>query len=143
VHNIERLISAESAETVAAVVMDPMASAIAVACPPDSYMRDLRAVCDHYGVLLVADEIITGMGRTGRLFAIEYSGITPGPHLGLLPDQRDTDRRARRRDVPTTRRRSATAMPTLAGRSPRWRRRGHEVRPGPWGFALGLRFLHR
>jgi adenosylmethionine-8-amino-7-oxononanoate aminotransferase len=77
VHTIERLISAESAETVAAVVIDPMATAIAVACPPDSYMRDLRAVCDHYGVLLVADEIITGMGRTGRLFAIEHSGITP------------------------------------------------------------------
>jgi adenosylmethionine-8-amino-7-oxononanoate aminotransferase len=77
VHTIERLISAESAETVAAVVMDPMASAIAVACPPDTYMRDLRTVCDEYGVLLVADEIITGMGRTGRLFAIEHSGITP------------------------------------------------------------------
>jgi adenosylmethionine-8-amino-7-oxononanoate aminotransferase len=77
VHTIERLISAESAETVAAVVVDPMASAIAVACPPDTYMRDLRAVCDHHGVLLVADEVITGIGRTGRLFATEYSGITP------------------------------------------------------------------
>jgi adenosylmethionine-8-amino-7-oxononanoate aminotransferase len=77
VHTIERLISAESPETVAAVVMDPMASAIAVAIPPDNYLRDLREVCDHYGVLLIADEIITGMGRTGRLFASEYSGITP------------------------------------------------------------------
>jgi len=77
VHTIERLISAESPETVAAVVMDPMASAIAVAIPPDSYMKDLREVCDNYGVLLIADEIITGMGRTGRLFATEYSGITP------------------------------------------------------------------
>ena len=77
VHTIERLISAESPETVAAVVVDPMASAIAVAIPPDSYLRDLREVCDHYGVLLIADEIITGMGRTGRLFASEYSGITP------------------------------------------------------------------
>jgi adenosylmethionine-8-amino-7-oxononanoate aminotransferase len=77
VHTIERLISAESPETVAAVVVDPMASAIAVACPPDSYMRDLREVCDHYGVLLIVDEVITGMGRTGRLFATEYSGIAP------------------------------------------------------------------
>jgi len=77
VHTIERLISAESPETVAAVVMDPMASAIAVACPPDNYMRDLREVCNHYGVLLIADEIITGMGRTGRLFATEFSAITP------------------------------------------------------------------
>jgi len=77
VHSIERLIVAESPETVAAVVVDPMASAIAVACPPDDYMRDLRAVCDRYGVLLVADEVITGMGRTGRLFAVEFSGVTP------------------------------------------------------------------
>ncbi len=77
VHSIERLIVAESPETVAAVVVDPMGSAIAVACPPDSYMRDLRAVCDEYGVLLVADEIITGIGRTGRFLATEYSGIVP------------------------------------------------------------------
>lgn len=77
VHNIEALIRAESPETVAAVVVDPMASAIAVACPPDQYMRDLREVCDRYGVLLIADEVITGMGRTGRLFCTEYSGISP------------------------------------------------------------------
>ena len=40
-------------------------------------MRDLRAVCDEYGVLLVADEIISGIGRTGRFLATEYSGIMP------------------------------------------------------------------
>ncbi len=77
VHKIEDVIRAEGPETVAAVVVDPAATAIAVAIPPDSYLRDLEAVCRRYGVLLIVDEIITGMGRTGRLFCTEYSGATP------------------------------------------------------------------
>jgi adenosylmethionine-8-amino-7-oxononanoate aminotransferase len=72
---IDALIRAEGPETVAAVVVDPMATAIAVGVPPDSYQRELRAVCDEHGVLLICDEVIAGMGRTGRLFATEHSGI--------------------------------------------------------------------
>jgi adenosylmethionine-8-amino-7-oxononanoate aminotransferase len=77
VHAIEATIKAEGPETVAAVVVDPCATAIAVSVPPVGYLRDLRAVCDRYGVLLVVDEIITGMGRTGRLFATEWDDIVP------------------------------------------------------------------
>ena len=77
VHTIESLIRAEGPETVAAVVVDPCATSIAVGCPPLDYLRDLRAVCDQYGVLLVADEVITGMGRTGSMFAVEPAGIQP------------------------------------------------------------------
>lgn len=75
VESIEATIRAEGPSTVAAVVVDPMATAIAVGMPPDSYQRDLRAVCDEHGVLLVCDEVIAGMGRTGRLFATEHAGI--------------------------------------------------------------------
>ncbi len=77
VESIDATIRAEGAETVAAVVVDPMATAIAVGMPPDDYQRDLRAVCDEHGVLLICDEVITGMGRTGRLFATEFAGIQP------------------------------------------------------------------
>jgi adenosylmethionine-8-amino-7-oxononanoate aminotransferase len=77
VHAIEATIEAEGPETVAAVVVDPCATAIAVSVPPVGYLRDLRAVCDRHGVLLVVDEIIAGMGRTGRLFATEWDGIRP------------------------------------------------------------------
>ena len=77
VHAIEATIEAEGPETVAAVVVDPCATAIGVSIPPVGYLRDLRAVCDRHGVLLVVDEIIAGMGRTGRLFATEWDGIRP------------------------------------------------------------------
>jgi adenosylmethionine-8-amino-7-oxononanoate aminotransferase len=77
VTDIEATILAEGPETVAAVVVDPMSTAIAVAIPPDQYLRDLRALCDRHGILLIADEVICGMGRTGRLFGVQHSGIVP------------------------------------------------------------------
>jgi adenosylmethionine-8-amino-7-oxononanoate aminotransferase len=76
-HQIEAAILAERPETIAAVVVDPAATAIAVAVPPPQYLRDLRAICDKHGVLLVVDEIITGFGRTGTLFCCERSGVAP------------------------------------------------------------------
>ena len=76
-HRIEELILTEGADTVAAVIVDPAASAIAVAAPPPSYLRELREVCDRHDVLLVVDEVITGFGRTGRWFCCEHSGVEP------------------------------------------------------------------
>lgn len=75
VDSIDSTIRAEGPSSVAAVVVDPMATAIAVGVPPDSYQRDLREACDAHGVLLICDEVIAGMGRTGRLFATEHAGI--------------------------------------------------------------------
>lgn len=77
VHAIEAVIEAEGPETVAAVIVDPVATSLAVANPPDSYLVMLSEICRRTGVLLIVDEVITGMGRTGRLFASQYSGIQP------------------------------------------------------------------
>jgi adenosylmethionine-8-amino-7-oxononanoate aminotransferase len=76
-HAIEQVLLTERPETVAAVVVDPAATAIGVGVPPPEYMRELARICRRYGVLLIVDEIITGFGRTGKLFCMDYSGVDP------------------------------------------------------------------
>lgn len=75
--DIEQLIIRERPETVAAVIMDPASSAIAVSIPPDGYLERIRDICTRHGVLLIADEVITGFGRTGRMFACDHWSVTP------------------------------------------------------------------
>jgi len=76
-HAIEQVLLTERPETVAAVVVDPAATAIGVSVPPPDYMRELARICRRYGVLLIVDEVITGFGRTGKFFCIDYSGVDP------------------------------------------------------------------
>jgi adenosylmethionine-8-amino-7-oxononanoate aminotransferase len=65
-------------DTVAAFVAETVVGATAGAVPPvREYFRKIRAVCDRYGVLLILDEIMSGMGRTGYLFACEEDGVAP------------------------------------------------------------------
>lgn len=75
---LERKIQDEGPETVAAFIAEPVigASAGAVAPPPD-YYRIVRETCDRHGLLFIADEVMCGMGRTGRWFAIEYWDVRP------------------------------------------------------------------
>jgi putrescine aminotransferase len=64
-------------ETVAAFIAEPVQGGGGVIVPPDDYFPRIRQICDHYDVLLIADEIITGFGRTGHWFALERYGIEP------------------------------------------------------------------
>lgn len=65
-------------ETVAAFIAEPVVGATSGAVPPaPGYWRRIREICDQYGVLLIADEVMCGMGRTGTLFAIEQEGVVP------------------------------------------------------------------
>ena len=67
----------ERPETISAIIVDPATSAIGVSIPPDGYMQRLRETCDKYGILLIADEVITGLGRTGKMFACDHWGVVP------------------------------------------------------------------
>jgi adenosylmethionine-8-amino-7-oxononanoate aminotransferase len=71
------VIEMEDPATVAAVIVEPIGHTGGVIDPPDEYLPILREVCDRHHVLLIFDEIITGMGRTGRLFAAETFGVVP------------------------------------------------------------------
>src|SRR3954453_17472062 len=74
---VEKAILAEGADTVAAVIAEPVMGAGGVIVPPDSYFPKLRQICDQYQVLLIADEVITGFGRTGRGFSLGHWGVEP------------------------------------------------------------------
>lgn len=77
VDEIELLVSRERPETISAIIVDPASTAIGVSIPPDGYMQRLREMCDKYGILLIADEVISGLGRTGKLFACDHWGVVP------------------------------------------------------------------
>jgi 4-aminobutyrate aminotransferase / (S)-3-amino-2-methylpropionate transaminase / 5-aminovalerate transaminase len=75
---LERSLSTQvAAETVAAIVVEPVQGEGGFIPAPQEFMEGLRAVCDREGILLVVDEVQTGFGRTGRMFAIEHYGVEP------------------------------------------------------------------
>ena len=74
---VERVIRMEGPETVAAVIAEPVIGGGGIFPAPEGYLERLRTTCDRYGVLLILDEVITGFGRTGKLFAFEHSEILP------------------------------------------------------------------
>ncbi|HEY7801506.1 MAG TPA: aspartate aminotransferase family protein, partial [Dehalococcoidia bacterium] len=75
--NVEAVITREGAGTVAAVIGEPVHGAGGVIPPDPGYWPRLREICDRNNVLLIADEVITGFGRTGRWFALEHWGVQP------------------------------------------------------------------
>jgi adenosylmethionine-8-amino-7-oxononanoate aminotransferase len=90
--SVEDAILAEGADTVAAVIAEPVMGSGGVIVPPASYWPRLREICDRHGVLLIADEVITGFGRTGQWFGLGHWGVQPdlmtfakGVTSGYLP----------------------------------------------------------
>ena len=64
-------------ETVAAVLLEPVQGEGGIIVPPDGYLKAVRSLCDKFGVLLIADEVQTGFGRTGKWFGVDHDGVTP------------------------------------------------------------------
>jgi len=76
-NELEQEILRQGADTVAMFIAEPVQGAGGVIVPPDDYFPRIREICDQYQVLFVVDEVITGFGRTGKLFALEHYGVQP------------------------------------------------------------------
>ena len=74
---LERIVALHGAETIAAVIVEPMAGSTGVLLPPKGYLDKLRAITSKHGILLIFDEVITGFGRLGSAFAAQHYGVQP------------------------------------------------------------------
>src|SRR5262249_60682841 len=73
-----RALRAEHGERCAAVIVEPLVQGAAgIHVQPDGYLRAVRELCDEFGVFLICDEVATGFGRTGTMFACEQEGVSP------------------------------------------------------------------
>ncbi len=81
--DLEKVLWDEGPETVAAVIAEPVVGASAGALvPPDGWWSDVRSLCDEHGVLLIADEVMTGFGRTGKRFGVDHWDVVPDVLVG-------------------------------------------------------------
>jgi beta-alanine--pyruvate transaminase len=74
---LEDIVRERGAETIAAVIVEPVAGSTGVLVPPAGYLERLRSICDRHGILLIFDEVITGFGRLGAPFGAQRFGVTP------------------------------------------------------------------
>ena len=71
------LVALHGADTIAAVIVEPVSGSTGVLVPPLGYLQALREICDKHSILLIFDEVITGFGRLGQPFASQYFGVLP------------------------------------------------------------------
>jgi 4-aminobutyrate aminotransferase / (S)-3-amino-2-methylpropionate transaminase / 5-aminovalerate transaminase len=71
------LVTQVAAETVAAIVLEPVQGEGGFVVAPQAFVEGVRAICDRHGIVMIVDEVQTGFGRTGRMFAIEHYGVEP------------------------------------------------------------------
>ena len=130
---LERAIAQEGADTIAAFIAEPIVGTSAAALtPPPDYFERIREICDRHDILFIADEVVTGFGRTGTNFAIEQFGVIPdlitiakgassgyAPLGGVIVHERivrDFSRRVRHRPFPSPTR-GAPSPPPPGSRS--------------------------
>jgi taurine---2-oxoglutarate transaminase len=90
--HLESVISMEGPQTIAAIVLEPIPGTAGIMVPPDGYLAGVRELCDRFGIVMVADEVMAGFGRTGKWFSINHADIVPdlitfakGVNSGYVP----------------------------------------------------------
>lgn len=74
---LKQKLEVETSNDLAAIVVEPIQGTAGNVIPPPGFLKELRAIADRLGALLICDEMITGFGRTGRMFAVEHEGVVP------------------------------------------------------------------
>jgi taurine--2-oxoglutarate transaminase len=74
---IEETIQLEGPQTIAAFILEPVTGTNGILVPPDGYLEGVRKLCDRYGILMIADEVMSGFGRTGQWFAVDHWKVVP------------------------------------------------------------------
>jgi taurine--2-oxoglutarate transaminase len=75
--NLEEIIQLEGSQTIAAFFLEPVTGTNGILIPPDGYLQGVREICTRHGILMVADEVMSGFGRTGEWFAIDHWKVVP------------------------------------------------------------------
>ena len=90
--HLHDLIRMEGPSTIAAIILESIPGTAGIMVPPPGYLAGVRALCDEYGIVYIADEVMSGFGRTGEWFAIDHFGVTPdlltfakGVNSGYVP----------------------------------------------------------
>ena len=90
--HLREVIELEGPEHVAAIILEPIIGTNGVIIPPDGYLAGVRALCDEFGIVMIADEVMAGFGRTGAWFAVDHWEVTPdlitfakGVNSGYVP----------------------------------------------------------
>jgi taurine--2-oxoglutarate transaminase len=74
---LEEVIELEGPKHIAAFILETISGTNGILVPPDGYLQGVRALCDKYGILLICDEVMAGMGRTGKMYAFEHDDVVP------------------------------------------------------------------
>lgn len=90
--HVEQVVALEGPSTIAAIVLEAIPGTAGIMVPPPGYLAGVREICDRHGIVLVADEVMSGFGRSGRWFAVEHGDCTPdlltfakGVNSGYVP----------------------------------------------------------
>jgi taurine---2-oxoglutarate transaminase len=76
-NHLEEIIRFEGPQTIAAVMLESVTGTNGIIVPPDGYLQGVRTLCDKYGIVMIADEVMSGFGRTGKWFAVNHWSVVP------------------------------------------------------------------